>query len=148
MDAIIVGGGNTLNMMGIWRAQGIDTVLQKAYEKGIVLAGGSAGSLCWFTTGLSDSRPDKLSRIDCLGFIKASHCPHFSSEKSRKPLYLESIRKKEIPAGYACDDLAGMLFQNGKLVKAVTLDKTNNVYYVSVKDGILHEQKLETEFIK
>lgn len=148
MDAIVVGGGNTLNMIGIWKAQGIDTVLRKAYERGIVLAGGSAGSLCWFKNGLSDSRPQKLSIVECLGFIGASHCPHYSSEKSRRPLYLESIQKGEIPAGYACDDLAGLLFQNGTLTKAVTLDKSNSVYYVSVKDGKIEEQKLTAELIK
>lgn len=148
MDAIVVGGGNTLNMMGIWKAQGLDTVLRKAYEKGIVLAGGSAGSLCWFKSGLSDSRPQKLSIVECLGFIDASHCPHYSSEKSRRPLYLESLQKGALPAGYACDDLASMLFQNGKLTKAVTLDKSNNVYYVSVKDGKIEEQKLPVELIR
>ncbi|MGE5520192.1 MAG: Type 1 glutamine amidotransferase-like domain-containing protein [Candidatus Dadabacteria bacterium] len=148
MDAIIVGGGNTLNMIAIWKAQGVDTVLRKAYEKGIILAGGSAGSLCWFKNGLSDSRPQKLSVVECLGFINASHCPHYSSEKTRRPLYLESVLKGEVPAGYACDDLAGMLFRNGSLEKAVTLDKNNNVYYVSVKDGKIEEQKISAELIK
>jgi dipeptidase E len=148
MDAIIVGGGNTLNMMGIWKAQGIDTVLQKAYKKGIVLAGGSAGSLCWFKSGLSDSRPKELSIVDCLGFIDASHCPHFSSELARKPLYEEFILEKRLLPGYAIDDMAGVLFQNGKLVKALTINTNNNVYFISVKDGKINEEKLETEIIQ
>jgi len=135
-------------MIAIWRAQGIDTVLRKAYEKGVVLAGASAGSLCWFKNGLSDSRPQALSIVECLGFIDASHCPHYSSEKSRRPLYLQHIEKGEIPAGYACDDEAGMLFVNGRFTKAVTLNKNDNVYYVSVKDGKIDEQKLQAEFIK
>src|SRR4030095_15804722 len=148
MDAIVVGGGNTLNMIAIWRAQGIDTVLRKAYEKGIVLAGGSAGSLCWFKNGLSDSRPKTLTIVECLGFINASHCPHYHSEENRRPLYLKSVEKGEIPAGYACDDEAGMLFVNGKLSKVVTMDKNNNVYFVSLKDGKIEEQKLTAELIK
>jgi peptidase E len=148
VDAIIVGGGNTLNMIAIWKAQGIDSVLRKAYEKGIVLAGGSAGSLCWFKSGLSDSRPQKLSVVDCLGFINASHCPHYSSEKTRRPLYWENIQKGTLLPGYACDDMAGLLFQNGKFVKAVTLDKTNNAYFVSLKDGKIDEQDLHAELIK
>ena len=148
MDAIIVGGGNTLNMIAIFKAQGIDTVLAKAYQKGIILAGGSAGSLCWFKHGLSDSRPQKLSIIECLGFINASHCPHFSSEKSRKPLYEEAILNHKLMPGYACDDLAGMLFQNGKFIKAVSLDKDNNVYYISEKNGKIDEKKFEAEIIK
>lgn len=148
MDAIVVGGGNTLNMMGIWRAQGIDTVLKKAYKKGIILAGGSAGSLCWFKSGLSDSRPQKISVVECLGFINASHCPHFSSQKNRRPLYLESILKGEILPGYACDDLAAMLFENEQLIKAITLDTSNHVYFVSLKDGKIVEQRLASSIIK
>ena len=91
MDAIIVGGGNTLNMLGIWKAQGIDTVLRKTYERGIVLAGGIAGSLCWFTGGYSDSRPMQLTIINGLAFLNFSHCPHYHSEPARKPLYWQAI---------------------------------------------------------
>jgi len=148
MDAIIVGGGNTLNMMGIWKAQGIDTILRKAYQKGIVLAGGSAGSLCWFKSGLSDSRPKALSVVDCLGFIEASHCPHFTSEPARKPLYERFILEKKVLPGYAIDDMAGVLFRDGKFVKALSLNNNNNVYYISVKDGKINEEKLATEIIK
>jgi len=148
MDAIIVGGGNALNMIAIWKAQGIDTVIAKAYKKGIILAGGSAGSLCWFTNGISDSRPQKLSIVQGLVCINASHCTHFSGEKERKPLYESYILRNEISSGYACDDLAGILFQNEKFVKAVSLDKDNNVYYVSVNKGQIDENKLDAEIIK
>jgi peptidase E len=148
VDAIIVGGGNTLNMIAIWKAQGIDTVLLKAYKKGIVLAGGSAGSLCWFKSGISDSRPQKLSVVDCLGFINASHCPHFTSEPSRKPLYERLILNKEILPGYAIDDMAAVLFQNGTFVKALSLNSENSVYYISVENGKLSEEKLKTEILK
>src|SRR6187549_1355845 len=87
MDAIIVGGGNTLNMLGIWKAQGIDTVLKKAYNNGIVLSGGSAGSLCWFTSGYSDSRPKEMTIIEGLGFLNFSHSPHYNSQPERRPLF-------------------------------------------------------------
>ncbi len=85
-DAIVVGGGNTLNMLGIWKAQGIDTLLWQAYDRGIILAGGSAGSLCWFTGGWSDTRPGALSLVDCLGFLPYSHCPHYNDGSGRKEL--------------------------------------------------------------
>ena len=111
MDAIVVGGGSTLNMIAIWKAQGIDTVLRKAYEKGIVMAGGSAGSLCWFTSGITDSRPKQLTLVDCLGFIQTSHCPHYHSQPGRKPLYQQEVLSGELPAGYACDDRAGILMR-------------------------------------
>jgi dipeptidase E len=149
MDAIVVGGGNTLNMMAIWHAQGIDTVLRAAYDKGIVLAGGSAGSLCWFQGGTTDSRPKELSIVDGLGFIETSHCPHYHSEPMRKPLYFDNILKGKLSAGYAIDDLAGIVFENEKYVKCVAVDAKNNAYYVSIVDGKIDEKLLPVaEIIK
>ena len=92
MDAIVVGGGNTLNMLAIWKAQCIDTALKKAYDNGVVMGGGSAGSLCWFNGGTTDSRPKELSIVEGMSFIDKSHCPHYNSEKFRRPLYHENIQ--------------------------------------------------------
>ena len=142
MDAIVVGGGSTLNMMGIWKAQGIDTVLRQAYQKGIVMAGGSAGSLCWFNAGLSDSRPKQLSVVGCLGFIGTSHCPHYHSNPFRKPMYQEAIIKGELTPGYACDDRAGILFKNEKYVMSFAADSTSHTYYVSASGGKIKEEPL------
>ncbi|HEY8930859.1 MAG TPA: peptidase E [Mucilaginibacter sp.] len=142
MDAIVVGGGNTLNMMAIWKAQGIDTVLRKAYDKGIVLTGGSAGSLCWFQGGTTDSRPKDLSIVQCLGFIQTSHCPHYHSEPMRKPLYFENILKGKLSPGYAIDDAAGIVFENEQYIKSVACDEKSNTYYVSVIDGKVNEKLL------
>lgn len=148
MDAIVVGGGSTLNMLGIWKAQGIDTVLRKAYERGIVLAGGSAGSLCWFTGGYSDSRPQKLTIIDGLAFLNYSHCPHYHSEPSRKPLYWQAILDGKLKEGYACDDNAALVFINGAMKKSISLDKENNNYFISVVNGKIKEEMLPAEIIK
>jgi dipeptidase E len=149
MDAIVVGGGNTLNLMAIWKAQGIDTVLRKAYDKGIVLAGGSAGSLCWFEGGTTDSRPKELSIVKCLGFIQTSHCPHYHSEPLRKPLYFDNILKGKLSPGYAIDDKAGIVFENEKYIKSVAIDDKSNTYYVSVINGAVDEKLLPiTEIIK
>jgi len=147
MDAIVVSGGNTLNMMAIWKEQGIDTILRKAYNKGIVLSGGSAGSLCWFLGGTTDSRPRDLSIVKCLGFIQASHCPHYHSELLRKPLYFENILKGKLAPGYAIDDKAGIVFENEKYVKVVAIDDKSNAYYVSVVDGKIDEKLLPVEEI-
>jgi dipeptidase E len=145
MDAIVVGGGNTLNMMAIWKAQGIDTVLRKAYEKGIVMSGGSAGSLCWFLGGTTDSRPQKLTIVDGLGFIHTSHCPHYHAEPGRRPLYHQLILGGQLPAGYACDDHAGILFQNEKLVRSVAADLNSHTYFVSAEAGKIKEEQLPVE---
>jgi dipeptidase E len=149
MDAIVVAGGNTLNMMAIWHAQGIDTVLRKAYQKGIILAGGSAGSLCWFQGGTTDSRPKELSIVHGLAFIPTSHCPHYHSEPMRKPLYFENILKGRLSAGYAIDDQAGIVFENEKYSRSIALNDKNNTYYVSVINGQINEQLLPvTEILK
>ncbi len=148
MDAIVVGGGNTLNMMAIWKAQGIDKVLKKALEKGIVLAGGSAGSLCWFENGTTDSRPKELSVVEGLGFLPFSHSPHYDGEKFRRPLYQKNIKNGIFKAGYAMDNNAGIIFKNGKPFKILSLDKKYNNYYVSLKNGQIVEKKLESIILK
>lgn len=148
MDAIIVGGGSTLNMMAIWKAQGIDTVLKKAYDKGIVMSGGSAGSLCWFLGGSTDSRPKELSVVECLGFLNFSHSPHYHAEPARRPLYHQLILQGKLKPGYACDDRAGLLFVNGTLKKSVSLSEDNNSYFVSVVDGKIKEELIPSEILK
>jgi dipeptidase E len=148
MDGIVVGGGNTLNMMAIWKAQGIDTILRQAWEKGIVLAGGSAGSLCWFEHGTTDSRPKDISKVECLGFIKGSHCPHYDSEPTRRPLYHSYIQSKQFKPGYACDDQAAIYFEDNEVKKVVALREESNAYYVYEENGEAKERKLVKEIIK
>ena len=148
MDAIVVGGGNTLNMIAIWKAQGIDIVLKKALEKGIILAGGSAGSLCWFDNGTTDSRPKELSVVEGLGFLPFSHSPHYHSEEYRRPLYHKNIENGIFQAGYAMDDYSGIIFKNGQPFKVVSLGEEYNCYFVSLKEGKVVEEKLEAEIIK
>lgn len=142
MDGIYVSGGNTLNMLAIWKAHGIDSILQRAWDKGIVLSGGSAGGLCWFQHGTTDSRPMEITRIDCLGFINASHCPHYDSEETRRPRYHAYIQSGEFKAGYACDDDAGIFFEDNAVSNVVSLRKESNAYYVYEKDGRVYEDVL------
>ena len=142
MDVIVVGGGNTLNMLAIWKAQGIDVALKKAYENGTIMGGGSAGSLCWTNGGTTDSRPAELSIVRGMSFIDKSHCPHYNSEKSRRPLYQNNILKGDLTDGYACDDRSAIHFIDGKVHKSVSLDKENHSYYVYIKDGKVIEEKI------
>ncbi len=142
MDAIIVGGGNTLNMLAIWKAQGIDLLLKKAYDKGVVMGGGSAGSLCWFNAGTTDSRPKELSIVKGMRFIDKSHCPHYNSEKSRRPLYHKNILQGSLSEGYACDDRAAIHFINGEVQQGVSLDSENHAYYVFEKNGEIAEERI------
>jgi len=146
-DAVMVGGGNTLNMLGIWKAQGIDTLLQQAYDKGIVLAGGSAGSLCWFNGGVTDSRPKELSLMDCLGFLDHSHAPHYNDD-TRRAIYKKAVLEGKLSPGYACEDGAGLLFINGEFAKSISLDPEYNNYFVSVTNRKISEKLLPATILK
>jgi len=147
MDGIVVGGGNTLNMLAIWKVQGIDKILRKAWEKGIVLGGGSAGSLCWFEEGTTDSRPKELTKIECLGFLKGSHSPHYDMEKQRRPEYQKLIKSGQLKPGYAIDNNAAIYFEDNKVEKVVATDKNSNAYYVDLAGGQIKEIVLKPNVI-
>jgi peptidase E len=147
MDAIVCSGGNTLNQQAIWKAQGIDLVLKDAWDKGIVLGGASAGSLCWFEEGTTDSRPKVLTVVKCLGFIKGSHSPHYDAEVGRRPLYQKLIGSGEMKPGYACDNDAGIYFEDNEVKRVVSSRAAAKVYYVSVVGGKIVEKVMEPERI-
>jgi dipeptidase E len=144
VDAIVVSGGNTLNQQAIWKAQGIDLVLRKAWDRGIVLGGASAGSLCWFEEGTTDSRPQALSIVQGLGFLKGSHSPHYDAEAGRRPLYQKLIGSGQMKPGYACDNDAGIYFQDNTVARVVSARAAAKVYHVSVVGGTVVEKTLET----
>lgn len=145
MDAIVCSGGNTLNQQAIWKAQGIDVVLRQAWDNGIVLGGASAGSLCWFEEGTTDSRPKALSVVKCLGFLKGSHSPHYDAEAGRRPLYHKLIGSGEMKPGYACDNDAGIYFEDNEVKRVVSTRPAAKVYYVSVVNGQVTERVLTPE---
>lgn len=148
MDAIIVGGGNTLNMLAVWAAQGMDKALKKAYENGVILAGGSAGSMCWFQDTITDSRPKELTQLECLGWMKGSHIPHYDTEGKRKPMYHKLLLAGQMQPGYACDEMAGVYFENEKMKEAVSAEEGSNSYWVSLKNGKVDEQVLSAKSIR
>jgi peptidase E len=147
MDGIVASGGNTLNQQAIWKAQGIDLVLRQAWDRGIVLGGASAGSLCWFEEGTTDSRPKELTTVQCLGFLKGSHSPHYDREEQRRPLYQKLIGSGQMKPGYACDNDAGVYFEDNEVKRVVATRAEAKVYYVSVVDGKVVERMLEPERI-
>jgi dipeptidase E len=147
MDGIVCSGGNTLNQQAIWKAQGIDVVLKEAWDRGIVLGGASAGSLCWFEEGTTDSRPKELSIVKCLGFLKGSHSPHYDAEPGRRPLYQKLIGSGQMKPGYACDNDAGIYFEDNEVKRVVHSRAAAKVYYVSVEGGKVTEKVLEPEMI-
>jgi dipeptidase E len=147
MDGIVVSGGNTLNQQAIWRVQGIDEVLREAWDRGIVLGGASAGSLCWFEEGTTDSRPKEVTKIEALGFLKGSHSPHYDAEAVRRPTYQRMIRSGELKPGYACDNDAGIFFVDNEVRRVVSTRAEAKVYRVSLVGGEIVEELLEPERI-
>lgn len=147
MDAIVVSGGNTLNMMAIWKAQGIDKILFEAWNKGIVLAGGSAGSLCWFEEGTTDSRPKVLTKIKCLGFLKGSHSPHYDGEEQRRPAYHKLIGEGTLKPGYAIDNSCAIYFEDNELRKVIATRKGANAYYVESVNGKIIEKIIKPDLL-
>ena len=147
MDGIVASGGNTLNQQAIWKAQGIDQVLRQAWDRGIVLGGASAGSLCWFEEGTTDSRPKELTTVQCLGFIPGSHSPHYDREPLRRPLYQKLITEGKMKPGYACDNDAGIYFEDTQPKRVVSTHSEAKAYYVSIVNGKINERVLEPEQI-
>ena len=138
-DAICVGGGNTANMLAIWRGHGIDELLREAWENGVVLWGASAGMICWFEAGVTDSFGPELDGLDCLGFLPGSACPHYDGEERRRPRYRELI-DGGFPEGVAADDGVGIHYVGTKIAELVTCRPGAAAYRVT-RDG---EEKLET----
>jgi dipeptidase E len=135
-DVIYVGGGNSFQMLLVWRAHGIDKTFRQAWEKGIILCGISAGSLCWFSGSITDSWGHPLRVLnDGLGFLPESHCPHYDGEPERQNIYEESIANGELPPGIAVEDSCGVLYRGTQLVEAVCSVPGKTAYRVTADGG-------------
>jgi dipeptidase E len=119
-DVIVVGGGNTANMLAIWRVHGFDALLREAWEQGVVLTGSSAGMICWFEAGVTDSFGPQLEGMrDGLGFLPGSAGPHYDDEELRRPVYRRLV-DEGFPPGYAADSGVGLHFAGTELVEVVS----------------------------
>ena len=142
-DVIWVGGGNTANMLAVWRVHGVDRILREAWDAGILLCGGSAGSLCWFECGTTDSFDlNQLAPLhDGLGFLPGSHCPHYDGEAQRRPLYHRLVAEG-FPPGYAIDDDAAIHFVDTDVAEVVSARAGATAYRVELHDGQVVETPL------
>jgi dipeptidase E len=122
-DAVLVSGGNTANMLAIWRVHGVDRALGAAWERGAVLGGGSAGANCWFEASITDSFGPTLQPLhEGLGLLAGSFCPHYDGEPERPPTYTRLVADGTLPAGIACDDAAAAWFEGTTVREIVTGD--------------------------
>ncbi|MCA1841347.1 MAG: Type 1 glutamine amidotransferase-like domain-containing protein [Actinomycetota bacterium] len=147
-DVIWVGGGNTASMLAVWRAHDVDVALREAWELGVVMTGGSAGSLCWFECGTTDSFDlyELQPLDDGLGFLKGSHCPHYDGEVQRRPLY-HSLVSNGFPAGIAIDDDAAVRFDGDQIAEVVTARRGATAYRVFLSEQTVVETPLEATLI-
>lgn len=147
-DIIYVGGGNTAIMLAAWRVHGLDEVLREAWSRGIILCGLSAGSVCWFESGATDSFGAKLRALpDCLGFLAGSHCPHYDSEIERRPAYQRLIAKGELAVGVAADDGVALRYNDTELVEIVSSRPDARAWRVEVADGQVCERVLQPRYL-
>lgn len=142
-DILYVGGGNTKNLLALWKEWGLDRIIEKAWKQGIVLAGISAGSICWFEQGITDSFGAELQPLTCLGFLPGSNCPHYDGEAHRRPAFQRLLKQGQIKPGLAADDGVALHFIGQDLHCVVSSRPDAKAYRV----GEGYEYELETRFI-
>ncbi len=137
-DVIYVGGGNTKSLLALWRDWGVVEILREAWQVGIVLTGVSAGAICWFEQGLTDSFSDGLRALDGLAFLPGSCCPHYDGEAQRRPSLHKLLLSGEISAGVAIEDWTGVHFIGAEIHKVITAKRGARAYRMRVAhDSVL-----------
>lgn len=145
-DIIYVGGGNTKNLLALWKEWGLDEILKKAWEEEVLLAGISAGSICWFEEGVTDSYGDGLEPITCLGFLKGSNCPHYDGEADRRPSYQKLLASGKIKPGLAAEDGVAIHFIDQEINAVVSSRPDARAYRVYVEEEV-KEWELKTTYL-
>ncbi len=143
-DVIFVGGGNTKSMLAVWKDWGLDLLLKEAYEKGVIMSGVSAGAICWFDQGITDSWAEDLKVMDCLGFIEGACCPHYDEEPQRKPSLNKFITEKVLKSCYAVDGGCALHIEDEKEFKSVVFSKNKNSFLVEMNDDKVTEKPYST----
>ena len=145
-DVIYVGGGSTVNLLALWRAHGLDVLLAEAGEAGVVLAGISAGALCWFEAGVTDSYGPLRPIHDGLGLLPGSFCPHYDGEPGRREAYRSAVADG-LPAGLAADDGVAAHFVDGVLHSAVASRSNGTLHRVDRCNGRVLQTALPTRYL-
>jgi peptidase E len=148
-DVIWVGGGSVANLLAVWQVHGLPTVMREAWQRGVVLSGVSAGSLCWHVGGTTDSFGPELEPVtNGLGLLPYGNGVHYDSEPGRRPLLHRLVADETLPVSYATDDGAGLLYRGTRLEEAVADRPGANAYLVSRgADGVVSETVLEPRLL-
>jgi peptidase E len=146
-DAVWVGGGSVVNLLALWRVHGLDVVMRRAWESGVVLAGVSAGSICWHVGGTTDSFGPELRVVtDGLAMLPHANGVHHDSEPARHPAALAAVESGELPVMYCTDEGAGLLYRGTELVDVVSDRPTGGGWRVELdpSSGKAQEVSLDT----
>ena len=133
-DIIFVGGGNTKSMLAVWKDWGLDLILHEAYLNGVVMSGVSAGAICWFEKGITDSWSEDLKVMDCLGFVKGACCPHYDEEPQRRPSLKKFLSQQILESCYAVDGGCALHIQDEKEYRAIAFSKNKKSFHVEFKN--------------
>ena len=146
-DLVYVGGGSLVSLLGTWRAHGIDVALREAWQAGVVMCGGSAGSLCWFSHAVSSFHEGPARRIEAMGFLPWSNAVHFDDEPGRREAFRSAVADG-LPAGYGAGDAAALHFVGTELERVVTSRPGARAFHVSC-DGArgVRERKLPVRYL-
>ena len=147
-DAIFVGGGNTKSMLAVWKEWGLDLILKKAYEQGIVMSGVSAGAICWFEAGLTDSWASELKMMGCMNFIPGSCAPHYDEEPERRPATKKFLEDQSISFMYGIEGGAALHFIDEQPDSTIRFKKNKNAYKVTCESNKIHENAYQAKELK
>ncbi|WP_430592700.1 Type 1 glutamine amidotransferase-like domain-containing protein [Humidisolicoccus flavus] len=147
-DLVWVGGGSVANLLALWRLHGLDSVFEKAWNAGVVLAGVSAGSICWHKGGTTDSfGPDLDPITNGLGFLPFDNGVHYDNEARRRPLVHELVADGTLGTTYCTDDGVGLVYHGTTLTEAITDIEGKGAYVVRAEDGRAIEERIEPRFL-
>ena len=142
-DIIYIGGGNTKSMLAVFRDWKLDEILINAYKSGKILAGVSAGAICWFNQGVTDSWAHGLRVMECMDVLDGCCCPHYDGEKNRRPSVFKFIEQNTMSSCLAIEDGSALHYKDNKLYTAISFYEDKNSYHVSKRDGQIVEQKIK-----
>ena len=142
-DIIFVGGGNTKSMLAVWREWGLDVILKEAYDKGVIMSGVSAGAICWFEQGITDSWSHDLAIMDCLGFVNGTCCPHYDEEPNRRPFVSRALKNKSIDSCISIEGFNALHLVDDSPKYSVAFKYNNDTYNVVLKNGEVSEDQID-----
>ena len=142
-DIIYVGGGNTKCMLAVWKEWGLDIILKEAYENNIIMSGVSAGAICWFKKGITDSWKDNQATIDCLGFVEGICCPHYDEEPERIPYVKKILEANEIAECYAIEGYAALHLIDDKPRYNISFKKDTSCHHVFLGNNKVHHKYID-----